>query len=500
MTRVLICDDDASVRLALARILNGMDCHVVTAEDGLEAQAKLAAGEFDLVITDLRMPKADGFAVLQSTRELNPLPPVIILTGHGSIADCVRAMRAGAVDFIGKPFDPRHLEQVVSDVVGGIKPSQRTGSRVAQAALVGDSPQFLSLLRQVEVVAGADGPVLLVGERSTGKRTIARLLHASSERAGKPFIVVNCDDMSLEQLRAKTSSAPSDLDKPEDGTLLFAAVGPVDTIDAVELSQVFAAHARSDANMRARIVVDVDVDPEREEPAGALVSALQEALGATVITVPALRERAQDVPLLGEYFLEAANRRLGRRVDARALLSALKQYPWPGNLDELETRITQYVSHAPPDHIDEKATSVNVLIVPIDRVDATLILHDGTRREVVLPSSSGQRVDTLFDSGEPFIAVKDGGETRIYARSALACVTVREERADEDDALPENRRLVRVQLRSGASVDGELRYVAVEGRSRVSDALNEPTPAFCVHAGAAVHHVAKAHVAFVEEL
>jgi len=215
--------------------------------------------------------------------------------------------------------------------------------------------------------------------------------------------------------------------------------------------------------------------------------------------MPPLREREQDMPMLVEHFTEVVNRRLGRKVNAQSLVSALKQYRWPGNLTELEARISKYVTEAPPDAASEPMPEPNAFVVPVDRIMATLILDDGSRREVVLARGQSQSTEEVLEAKDAFLPVKEGGGTRIYARSAVACIAVSEPQAVEDDGLPRKQRTIRVLLRSGVVLEGELRYVAVEGRSRVTDIVNEDSHSFTLHVGAAVHHIAKAHVRSIEE-
>jgi DNA-binding NtrC family response regulator len=511
--RVLIVDDEPSVRLALERILVGMDCEVVAAVDGLDAQDRLAQLDFDLVITDLSMPRADGFDVLRAVRELRPALPVIILTGQGSTQDCVRAMRAGAADFIGKPFHPGELQQVVRNALRSLAPDAAVDpwmagqARLPQVALIGDSPQLRAVLDQVERIAHTDVGVVLVGERDTGRRAIVRLLHAMSPRAGKQLVTFDCavdDQERLERELFASETAGGRLALAEGGTLLLSGLERLHDALRMRISrdvaQRLALGSSGPARADVRVVVSIDIDQANESEVGAFAAGLQEMFGAVMIAMPPLRERAQDVPLLVEYLIEAANRWVGRRVDAAPLLSALKQYSWPGNLTELEARISRYVTDAPVADVAEgTAAHSNVLAVPIERVTALLVLNDGTRHEVVLPRGPGQLIEELFEDQAPFVPVNEGGKTRIYARSALACVTVRDAGELEDDALPRNRRSVRVQLLSGVVLDGELRYVAVEGRGRVTDVLNESSSSFSLHSKETVHHIAKAHVLCIEE-
>src|SRR5215467_7365187 len=175
MPRVLIVDDEQIIRRALSVVLAGMSCEVVLAEDGVDALGKLGSGTFDLVITDLRMPRADGFAVLRAAREQQPRAPVIMLTGHGSIPDCVTALRGGAYNFLTKPFHVTELTQVVREALGAggtaAAPVRRESGR---ATLLGESQGLRAILDLVQRVADSDATVLITGESGSGKEVVAR--------------------------------------------------------------------------------------------------------------------------------------------------------------------------------------------------------------------------------------------------------------------------------------------------------------------------------------
>ena len=491
MTRVLVVDDEAPIRAALERLLKGMDCEVVTAVDGLQAQHELLRGTFDLVLTDLSMPGADGFEVLRAVRELRSGVPAIVLTALSSTAECVRAMRAGAADFIGKPFDHAQLQQSVQAALHSrrLASSSRPPTddeHLPLAALIGDSPQMQAAIDEVERVAQTDSPIVLIGEQGTGKQALARLVHAMSRRAGKVLVALRCGSMEPEQLERELAHA-------EGGTLL---ISQLERLEPARCDKLVGELVQRRADVR--VLFSIDVDQAGHDAANQLAETLRATFEATLISMPALRDRQQDMPLLVEHFAELANRRLGRRINAHSLVSALKQYPWPGNLTELEARISQYVTEAPPDLLDEPVAEPNAFVVPVQRIRATLILDDGSRREVALPRGQGQSIEDLFAARELFVPVNESGGTRIYARSTLACV-VADESSPEDDGLPHKRRAVRVTLRSGVVLEGELRYVAVEGRARVTDVLNEAAPSFALYAGMTAHYIAKAHVRSIEE-
>ncbi len=511
MTRVLITDDDADVLRALQRILAAMQLEVVCAEDGLAAQTELANAEFDLIITDLVMPRADGFAVLDAARARWPATPVLILTGQGTTADCVRALRAGAFNFVGKPFDPADLTSIIADALRSRSAeadslSPALALRTPQAALVGESRELGAVLDQVERAANVDSAVLLRGEKGTGKEAVARLLHVSSRRAGGPFVVVRCGALPAEQLERELfghDAEPGKLEQARGGTLLLAELDRLDLALQGKLARVLVPEQPFIARgLDLRVIAGIDRALREQPEAGPLAAALEANLGGIVIEMPALRDRSEDMPLLVEYLVEAANHRLGRRAKAEALLSALQSYSWPGNLAELETRVERFVATAPPEpsyELGRKPHAINVLAVPVERFAATLVLQNGASCEVLLSCGLGHPVEDVFSAKEPFLAVQESGRTRIYARSALACIHVQAAQTTDEDSLPLRHQPVSVRLSSGTQIEGELRYVAVEGRARATDVLNEEGPSFSLYAGDRVSHVAKAHVLSVEE-
>ncbi len=507
MTRILVVDDDAAIRHALERILGAMGFEVVSASDGLEAQERIAEAGLDLVITDLSMPRADGFEVLRAVRELRVGLPAIVLTAHSSTTECVRAMRAGATDFIGKPFEQRELERSVRGALRNVgTPSLAPAipeSHWPLGALVGDSPAVRAAIEQVERAAESDVAVLLVGERDTGKQAIARLLHSMSRRAGKPLITFRCSSFAPEQIEHELfgdDRAGGWLSLAEGGTLFLADLEQLEPALRERVARDVVQRIARGGLSDVRVLVSIDIDPGDDAETSELAALLQEMLDGVMIAMPALRERAQDLPVLVEHFTQVANRRLGRSVSAGTLGIALSQYAWPGNLSELEERVARFVTEAPPE-LQEPPPQMSAFVVPVQRITVALILDDGSRHEVVLPRGPGQPIEELFEAREGFVPVRQGDTTRIYARVSIACVTVNAPQSlrPEDDGLPRKTRAVRVTLHSGSVLEGELRYVPVEGRARVTDVLNESAPSFPLYAGTNVQHVSKAHVRYVEE-
>jgi DNA-binding NtrC family response regulator len=395
MARLLVVDDEPVVRRALAALLGSMGLEVTTAEDGVDAEAKLRGGAFDLIITDLKMPRADGFAVLKAVREHQPRVPAIMLTGHGSIGDCVTAMRAGAWNFLTKPFHEVELEQIVRDALaqaaaaspaqgtpaqaGSKKPRTRAGAgrerQRPQAALLGESPKLRAVLDLIDQVARTDATVLITGDTGTGKEVAARLLHGVSARAGSPFVAVNCgaipDGLIESELfghargafTGATERRTGKFALAEGGTIFLDEIGELPLALQVKLLRVLQdreitpvgdSHAQP---IDVRVVAATHRDLDAMVAGGAFREDLYYRLHVVVIEMPRLRDRPEDVPLLAEYFLESAARRQGRALtlspDAMALLQG---YFWPGNVRELENLIERLAivmrgDHVLPEHL-----------------------------------------------------------------------------------------------------------------------------------------------------
>src|SRR5687768_4037431 len=195
MPRSLLVDDEPAIRRRVKSILIDLGCEVVEADNGRIAIEALGGGPFDLVVTDLMMPEVDGLGVLREVRARHRHVPVIMITASGRVTDAVAAMKAGATDFVNKPFHEQELRDIVASAIGapGSAPATGTSARLrAPGSVIGDSQAMKDLLNQVERVGASEATVMITGESGTGKEVIARLLHGASSRAGKPFVPVNC--------------------------------------------------------------------------------------------------------------------------------------------------------------------------------------------------------------------------------------------------------------------------------------------------------------------
>jgi len=371
--RILIVDDELPVLQAVRGVIEQMGHQAREANDGAQAIAALESESFDLVVTDLRMPNQDGFAVVRRARELPAHTPAVVLTASASIADCVEAMQAGAFNFLVKPLDRDELRKVVSNALSAARPQSHSadetqpGAGQPQAALIGESPILRRCLDIVDNVAPTDATVLLLGESGTGKEVVARLIHAFSSRAAGPFVAVDCaalpEALAESELfgQAKTGASegqPGRFVEADGGTLLLDDVTALPFAVQGKLLRVLqdrAVKPMGDARIRqvnTRVLAATNQDPEVLVREGKFRADLFFRLNVVPITLPGLRERTEDVPRLAEHFLALACRHTGKNVKfSEAALVTLQLYDWPGNVRELENIVERLVILSPSDTI-----------------------------------------------------------------------------------------------------------------------------------------------------
>jgi len=351
---VLVVDDDERVRGVVRRLLRQRvaNLELVESASGDDALARLDEGRFDLVLTDLRMPVTDGFAVLEKLQSRQPGTPAIVVTGYGNVRDCVDAMRRGAVNFVCKPFEIDDLSLAVEKALAGLD------AREAINGPVGGSAVMARALDEIERVGRTDATVLLRGETGTGKERLARLVHERSARAGKPFVAINCGAIPEHLVEAElfghmrgaftdaTDRRIGKLQQADGGTVFLDEVGEVPMAAQVKLLRFLQEREIAPVGSSESIPVDVRVvaathrDLERMVRNGTFREDLLYRLSVVPIVVPPLRVRHGDVPALVAHFVDEAETRRGQRVRfSEDALDALERYSWPGNVRELENLI-----------------------------------------------------------------------------------------------------------------------------------------------------------------
>ncbi|MBI2875842.1 MAG: sigma-54-dependent Fis family transcriptional regulator [Candidatus Tectomicrobia bacterium] len=364
---ILVVEDEANIRKILAAFLRREGHRVTEAADGLAARDCLARDAFQAVITDQKMPRMDGLALLAHCVERYPEIPVILITAHGTIETAVKAMKEGAFDYITKPFEEAELLNVVRKAVG-VSAKRRKEPTVAWADLpkygiVGRSSAMQAVFRLIDKVADSPATVLLAGETGTGKELIARALHGQSARRDKPFIAINCgaipDNLVESELfgyergafTGAVTSKPGRFELSDGGTLFLDEIGELKKEVQVKLLRVLQEQVFERVGgvktlrMDARLIAATNRDLALEVKEDRFRKDLYYRLNVVAIQVPPLQERVEDIPTLVHYFIERFNRQLGRKVRTVTdeALQALLAYPYPGNIRELENILERAV-------------------------------------------------------------------------------------------------------------------------------------------------------------
>jgi len=367
MGKILLCDDEDSLCRSLGRILRTAGHEVVVA-DGPAGYSRLRAEHFDLILTDIRMPGVSGFEILAAARTHAPATPVIAMSGSAEIPDAVKAMHAGARDFLIKPFDMKALEEAVSNV---LKPPAPTGPGTDPVAwrdknapwMLGGDPAMTPVLSLLSQVADTRCTVLITGESGTGKELAARSLHAGSGRAAKPFVPVNCAAIPPSLVESElfghakgaftgaTTSRVGRFAQADGGTIFLDEVGEMELgvqaklLRLIQDGELYPVGEESPQKIDVRILAATNRNLEREVAGGRFRADLYWRLNVIPVEMPSLRTRATDITRLAEHFLIRANERHKRQVTGidPIALGALRNYSWPGNIRELENVLERLV-------------------------------------------------------------------------------------------------------------------------------------------------------------
>jgi len=361
--RILAVDDQAGVRELLRAVLGGDDGHEVeTASDGQAALRALAGGFHDLVIMDIRMPGMDGITALEKARGLSPRTGVVMMTAYASVETAVRAMKLGAFDYVTKPIDIDEVRAVVARFIESQRPGEEQETVVESRDVVGASEAIRAALELAHRVAASDATVLVLGESGTGKEVLAREIHKASPRGTRPFVAVNCSAIPETLLESElfghekgsftgaVRQKKGRFELAEGGTIFLDEIGDMSAALQAKLLRFLQDRrlqrvgGSADIAVDARVIAATNRDLERDVADGRFREDLFFRLNVVTITVPPLRERADDIPLLVEHFLrlhvpEGAR---PKKVSPRAM-RLLMGYLWPGNIRELENAIQRAV-------------------------------------------------------------------------------------------------------------------------------------------------------------
>ena len=355
--KVLIVDDEAPTREALLRYLR-RNFQVKGAADGAEAIEYIRSEEFDLVLTDLRMPRADGMSVLEAVQGKNPPPLCILLTAYGSISDAVKAVKAGAFDFVAKPIKLEKLDEVISQALVSRTPRRTGAADSPQAEKSALSPSMAKVMELAATVAPSKSTVLLTGESGTGKEVMARRIHDLSGRSGL-FVPVHCAALNANLLESELfghekgaftgaeSRQRGRFEIAAGGTVFLDEIGEIDAQTQVKLLRVIESRSfervggTEPIKTDARLIAATNRDLRKMVAEGSFREDLFYRLSVVNLQLPPLRERREEIPGLAEHFLKefAAENNRDIKGFTPELMAMLVQAPWTGNIRELRNTI-----------------------------------------------------------------------------------------------------------------------------------------------------------------
>jgi DNA-binding NtrC family response regulator len=363
---ILIVEDDPDVRAMLTRTLGCSGYAVDSAVDGAEALDKFRDNRFNLVITDVRLPRMNGLQVLGEIKQAEPQVPVIVITGYGSVQNAVEAMQGGASDYLLKPFSNETLQAAIGRA--GLMPQEGSpvrpdrGALAAERRIVTRDPQFLSLLKVAENIAASSATVLVQGESGTGKELLARFIHERGGRRDEPYIAVNCaalpDTLAESELFGHEKGAFTGAVTRKTGKFEAAGRGTIVLDEISEMSpplqakllrvlqerQIDRIGSNRPVAMEARVIAVSNIDLKDAVGAGKFREDLFYRVNVVPLTIPPLRERRDDIQLLVRHFCEKFGQMNGRQAEvSAAAMDRLLRHSWPGNIRELENTIERAV-------------------------------------------------------------------------------------------------------------------------------------------------------------
>lgn len=379
MKRILIIDDENSIRRTLRDILENEGYAIDDAPDGLEGLKLVKSNHYDVVLCDIKMPKMDGLEVLDKILETNSDVPVVMISGHGNIDTAVDAIRKGAYDYISKPPDLNRLLVTIrnafekSNLVTETKILKKKVSKKYE--MIGESGSIKKIHEMISRVAPTDARVLITGENGTGKELVAHAIHENSQRSSAPLIEVNCAAIPSELIESElfghekgafTSAIrqkKGNFELADGGTLFLDEIGDMSlsaqakVLRALQESKITRVGGDKEINVNVRVIAATNKNLKKEIEKGNFREDLYHRLGVILIHVPSLNERKDDIPTLAKHFLQQICQEYGmpQKEFATDALKALQSIDWTGNIRELRNVVERLIILC-----DKKITAADV--------------------------------------------------------------------------------------------------------------------------------------------
>jgi two-component system response regulator HydG len=422
--RILVVDDEPSMRTTLSILLKREGYQVSLAESGAEALPMLAPGEYDMIFTDLKMEGMDGIELLRHIKAVDPQAEVLIFTAYGTIASAVEAMKLGAYDYIGKPFDEEELLLKVARALERkalVREVQALRQELhGQGRIVAASKEMREVLVKIDQVAPTGATVLIEGESGTGKELVARAIHQRSPRSDRPFIPINCstfpETLLESELFGYEKGAFTGADKGHKGLFEAAHTGTLfldeiadmplplqgRLLRALQEGEVRRLGSTQPIRVDVRIVTATNKKADTLVAQGTLRDDLFYRLNVVRISIPPLRERPDDIIPLAQHFLEVYRKRAKKEIVGFApdAAKAMLAHPWPGNVRELENAVERGVILCRSSSITAQALSLGTPLLERGS-DRGITLKELERRHTLaaLERHGGNQAETARELG-----------------------------------------------------------------------------------------------------
>ncbi len=392
--KILIVEDDISFGTMLKNWFSKNGFEAVLSLKVEQAKKEILKQQFNLIITDLRLPDGDGIMLLAWIKEQKAEPPVMIMTSYGEVQSAVAAIKLGAFDYLEKPVNPSLLKQKIEQALNHVSESAKVIARESQpttGAIYGKSRMMKQMYDHIKIVAPTRMSVLITGESGTGKEYAARMIHENSPRKDAPLIAVDCGSLSRElapselfgHLKGSFTSAIADkkgvFEQADGGTVFLDEVGnlsydvQIQLLRALQELKIRPVGSATDIKVDVRIIVATNENLKTAISEGKFREDLYHRLNEFSITVPPLRERIDDITLFAGHFLEKANEELSKQIKGFSdkAIQALKQYHWSGNLRELRNVVRRAALFTRTDEISVD-TLPSFIFVPKQEIDPVL--------------------------------------------------------------------------------------------------------------------------------
>jgi two-component system nitrogen regulation response regulator NtrX len=369
MSKILIIEDEASIRRVLTKILSEENdsYQVEEAEDGVQGLEKIKNTDYDLVLCDIKMPKMDGEELLEAVKKIKPEIPMVMISGHGDMETAINTMRLGAFDYISKPPDLNRLLNTVRNALDRkqlVVENKILKKKVSKNyEMIGHSEPINHIKQMIEKVSQTDARVLITGPNGTGKELVAHQLHEQSQRSSYPLIEVNCAAIPSELIESELfghvkgafTSAVKDragkFEAADGGTIFLDEIGDMSlaaqakVLRALQESLIQRVGADKDIKVNVRVVAATNKDLKTEIAEGRFREDLYHRLAVILIKVPALNERRDDIPLLIEHFAVKIAEEQGnaQKTFSPEAIKLLQEYDWTGNIRELRNVVERLI-------------------------------------------------------------------------------------------------------------------------------------------------------------